>query len=50
MAWLVFWALWSEAQWAHGHTYPPPNMSETTEDGVVVGQQRSPVREGEGWA
>lgn len=36
--------------WAHGHTSPPPSMSKTTEDGVMVSQQRSSVGEGEGWA
>lgn len=50
VAWLGFRALWPEAEWAHGHMYLPPSMSKTTEDGVMVSQQRSPVGEGEEWA
>lgn len=50
MVWPGFRALWPEAEWAHGHMYLPPSMSKTTEDGVMVSQQRSPVGEGEEWA
>lgn len=44
---LGFRALWPEAEWAHGHMYLPPSMSKTTEDGVMVSQQRSSAGEGE---